>query len=46
MTTSITEEMETAQATASGEPPKPTKKARVAPLRAHVASSKAKSGSQ
>ena len=42
--TPITEERETAQATATSEPPKPTKKASVAPRRAHVASSKAKSG--
>ena len=44
MNTSITEENGTAQATAAtGEQPKPTKKARVAPRRAHVAPAKAKS---
>jgi hypothetical protein len=43
MTTSTTEGTGTAQATATGEQPKPTKKARVAPQRAHVATKKAKS---
>ena len=40
MTTSITEESGTAQATATGEQPKPTKKARVGARRAHVAPAK------
>ena len=44
MTTSITEENGNAQATAPGEKPKATKKARVAPRRAHVAPAKGKSG--
>ena len=43
MTTSTTEETATAQATTADEKPKPTKKARVAPRRAHVAPKKAKS---
>jgi hypothetical protein len=43
MTTLITEEGGTA-ATAAGESPKPTKKARVAARRAHVAPKKGKSG--
>jgi hypothetical protein len=43
MTTSITEEMETAQATASGEPPKANAKANVAPRKPRVAPSKGKS---
>ena len=42
MTTSITEETGTAQATATGAQPKPTKKARVG-RRAHVAPAKGKS---
>jgi len=41
--TSITEETGTAQATATGAQPKPTKKARVAPRGAHVAPKKTKS---
>jgi hypothetical protein len=44
MTTSIADETGTAQATATGAKPKPTKKARVAPQRAHVATKKGKSG--
>ena len=44
MTTSITEETGTAQATATGAQPKPTKKARVAKPARHVAPAKAKSG--
>ena len=44
MTTLIPEENTTAATTASSKKPKPNKKARVAPRRAHVASSKAKSG--
>ena len=43
MTTSIPEENGTAQAMATGEQPKPIKKPRVAPRRAHVAPAKAKS---
>jgi uncharacterized protein DUF3489 len=43
MTTSNTEDTGTAPATATGDQPKPTKKARVAPRRAHVAPAKAKS---
>ena len=43
MTTSITEETGTAQATATGAQPKPTKKAHVDARRAHVAPKKAKS---
>ncbi len=43
MTTSISEENGPAQATTADEKPKPTKKARVAPRRAHVAPKKAKS---
>ena len=43
MTTLITEENGTAQATATGAQPKATKKARVAARRAHVAPKKAKS---
>jgi hypothetical protein len=43
MTTLTTEETGTAQATATAQP-KATKKARVAPRRAHVAPKKAKSG--
>ena len=43
MTTSITEETGTAQATTADEKPKPTKKARVSARRAHVAPTKAKS---
>jgi hypothetical protein len=43
MTTSTTEENGTAQATATGDQPKPTKKARVAPRGAHVAPKKGKS---
>src|SRR5713226_8823021 len=43
MTTSISEETGTAQATAAGDQPKPTKKARVGARRAHVAPSKANS---
>jgi hypothetical protein len=43
MTTSIPEETGTAAATASSNKPKPNKKARVAPRRAHVAPAKAKS---
>jgi len=42
MTTLTTEETGTAQATATGGQPKPAKKARVAPRRAHVAPKKAK----
>ncbi len=41
--TSITEETGTAQATATGAQPKPTKKARVGARRAHVGPAKAKS---
>jgi uncharacterized protein DUF3489 len=44
MTTSITEEAGTAQATATAAQPKPVKKGRVAPRRAHVASKRGKSG--
>jgi hypothetical protein len=44
MTTSITEETGTAQATATGAQPKAPKKARVGARRAHVAPAKAKSG--
>jgi len=44
MTTSITEEAGTAQATATGAQPKAAKKARVAPRRAHVAPKKGKPG--
>ena len=43
MTTSSTEETGTAQATATGEQPKSTKKARVGARRAHVAPKKARS---
>ncbi len=43
MNTSTTEETGTAPATATGEQPKPTKKARVAAQRAYVAPKKAKS---
>jgi len=43
MTTSITEETGTAQATATGEQPKPTKKALVGARRAHVTPRKTKS---
>lgn len=43
MNTSITEEIGTTQATATGAPPKPSKKAHVAPRRAHVATKKGKS---
>ena len=43
MTTSTTEETGTAQATATGAQPKPTKKARVGARRAHVAPAKGKS---
>jgi Protein of unknown function (DUF3489) len=43
MTTSITEETGNAQAPATSEKPKATKKARVAPQGAHVAKKKAKS---
>jgi hypothetical protein len=43
MTTSIAEETGTAQATATGEPPKPTKKASVAKRARHVAPAKGKS---
>src|SRR5260370_34769805 len=39
-----TEETGTTEATATGGKPKPTKKARVAPQRAHVATKKGKSG--
>jgi hypothetical protein len=42
--TMSTEEQETTQATAMAKEPEAPKKARVAPRRAHVASSKAKSG--
>jgi uncharacterized protein DUF3489 len=42
--TSIAEETGTAQSTATGAQPKPAKKARVAPRRAHVAPKKGKSG--
>ena len=42
MTTSITEENGTAQATATSEPPKATKKANVAARARHVAPAKAK----
>jgi Protein of unknown function (DUF3489) len=42
--TTITEETSTAPATATTDPPKANKKARVAPSRAPVASAKAKSG--
>ena len=41
---SIAEETGAAQATATGAQPRPSKKARVAPRRAHVAPKKAKSG--
>ena len=44
MTTLITEENGTAQATATGAQPKATKKARVAARRAHVAPKKGKAG--
>jgi hypothetical protein len=44
MTTSITEETSTATASATGEQPKLTKKARVAPRRGNVAPARAKSG--
>jgi outer membrane biosynthesis protein TonB len=44
METSITQETGSAEATATSAKPKPTKKARVAPQRAHVAPKKAKSG--
>jgi hypothetical protein len=44
MTTLTTEETGTAQVTATGAQPKPAKKARVAPRRAHVAPKKAKAG--
>jgi uncharacterized protein DUF3489 len=44
ITTSITEETGAAQATATGEQPKPTKKARVGARRAHVAPKKSKAG--
>ena len=43
MTTSIREENGPAQATTADEKPKPTRKARVVPRRAHVAPKKAKS---
>ena len=43
-TTTITEEKGTAPATATGDQPKATKKARVTPRGAHVAPAKAKSG--
>jgi len=43
MTTSTTEETGTTHAPATGEKPKPTKKARVAARRAHVAAKKSKS---
>jgi Protein of unknown function (DUF3489) len=43
MNISIAEENATAQATATGDQPKPTKKARVAPRGAHVAPKKGKS---
>jgi Protein of unknown function (DUF3489) len=43
METSIAEETGTAEATATGGKPKPTKKARVAPQRPHVAAKKSKS---
>lgn len=43
MNTTITEENDTAQSTATGEEPKPTKKARVSQRTAHVAPAKAKS---
>jgi hypothetical protein len=43
MTTLITEENGTAQATAGAEKPKPGKKARVAPKRAHAAPKKSRS---
>jgi hypothetical protein len=43
MNTSIAEETGTAQATATGDQPKPNKKARVARKRAHVPPKKAKS---
>jgi hypothetical protein len=42
--TPIAEETGTAQATATGEQPKPTKKARVAARRAHAAPKKSKAG--
>src|SRR5271169_1216908 len=42
--TMTTEEQESTQATATAKEPEAPKKARVAPRRAHVASSKAKSG--
>ena len=44
MSTTITEETGTAQATATGDQPKPTKKARAGARRAHVAPAKVKSG--
>jgi Protein of unknown function (DUF3489) len=44
MNTSTTEETGTTAATGTGEQPKPSKKARVAAHRAHVATTKAKSG--
>lgn len=44
MTTSITEETGTAQATATGAQPKPAKKARVGARSAHVAPKKGKPG--